>query len=248
MHTLYLGPSWAVQSYESYRGDTDLIKTNLAQELDFKNFTQIANYNNTNHQQLDLAEDFIQKNSNLGPFRIFLVMCDDLVDAYKQFNTTPEEFAQVFLTDSSPKAILKKLQGSVFQRLTTLNIPVAVVGAHTDILINVLPPNVTLIHLSWQKFLLEQIGLDQSIDQGWPAEIAHMWLCGTLYADVSLNIDFEPSRQIVFDIDRLFSGWTTLSHHNLWNGVHPNIRANQLFAEHIKIKVNQWLDKTDTIV
>lgn len=238
MHTLYLGPSWAVQSYESFNGD-DLVRTNLASELGLKNYTQLADYGNSNSRQLDKALNFMRTNAHLGPFRILVVTSESLSDGHEKFNMTRENFALEFLLSDDPLTLIKDLEIKFYERLSSLEVPVALIGAHTDIVDFNFPSNFTVLHSSWQNFLAQQCGLDKFY--GWPCEIANLWLQGRL--DMTTHIKkINPSKAVVFEIDKLFSRWSTLQLNKLWNGVHPSILGNQLFSKEIANSFKQWIN------
>jgi len=240
MHTLYLGPSWAVQSFESFNGDDDLIKTNLAKELGLSNFTQIADCNTSNLQQLTRAVKFMEENPNLAPFQILFVMAGSLTDGYYYYNLSPEDFAYKFLKSDDPIGIVKNLECIFYEQLSMLNVPVGLIGGHVDVMNFNFPSNITVIHQSWQNFLGSQCGLGNFI--GWQGEIANLWLQGRLEYDVYIDT-VMPSKQVVFELDRLMSAWTTIGlNGKLWCGVHPNILGNQLFAKEIANSFNQWIN------
>ena len=102
MHTLYLGPSWAVQSFESTHGLDDPVKTNLATELGLSNFSNLSLYAKSNYDQLADAELFMQQHPELAPFRIIMVTANSLQDAHKRKNISQIDFAKKFLTSDDP--------------------------------------------------------------------------------------------------------------------------------------------------
>ena len=239
MHTLYLGPSWAVQSYESVNGDNDPVKTNLAAELNLINFTSIAQFSNTNLDQLTTAIKFMGENPELAPFRIVFVLSNSLKDAPNYYNLSPEQFAYKFLVSNDPIEIVKDLEKVFYKKLNELDIPIALIGAHTDVVDFNFKEHITIVHPSWQNFLGSLCGVDAFF--GWPAEIANLWLQGRLSYDTYIDI-VTPSKEVVFEIDRLSSKWTTIATNKLWTVVHPSILGNQLFAKEIANSFNKWID------
>jgi len=239
MHTLYLGPSWAVQSYESANGDSDPVKTNLAKELKLTNYTQLANYGETNLQQLDRAVNFMQQHPELAPFCMLFVVSCSLTDAPGLLNVTKEEFALYFLKSKNPLGLVQDFERKFYDRLCELNVPVGLIGAHTDVVPYNFPKHVTVIHPSWQNFLGSQCGLDPFF--GWAGEIPNLWVQGRLGQVVTIP-KTNPSYEVVFEIDHLLYQWDILEQNKLWNVVHPSILGNQLFAKEIADSFNQWID------
>jgi len=245
MHTLYLGPSWAVQSFETTHGLDDPVKTNLAQELELTNYTSLALYACSNLDQLQLAQEFMQQNPELAPFRIVFVMANSLQDGYKISGVSQVEFARAFLTSEDPIGITKTLEQQFYHRVNSVGVPVALIGAHTDVECESFD-NITVIHPSWQNFLGQQCGLNSFY--GWPAEIGHRWLQGIAIPEYGPPEHFElgtnPSKVLVNEVHELLNiKWKIFEKNKLWTGVHPNIRGNQLFAQEIKQSVNNWIDK-----
>jgi len=245
MHTLYLGPSWAVQSFESTYGLDDPVKTNLAQELELSDYTSLALYANSNLDQLQDAEKFILQHPELAPFRIVFVMANSLQDGHKISGVSQVEFARAFLTSADPLVTVRTLEQQFYRRLNSLGIPVALIGAHTDVDCESFD-NITVIHTSWQNFLAQQCGLNSFY--GWPADVGHRWLQGIVIPEYGPPEHFElgtdPSKSVVDEIHKLFNvNWRILEKNRLFKGTHPTILGNQLFAQEIKQSVSNWIDK-----
>jgi hypothetical protein len=244
MHTLYLGPSWAVQSFESPGGEHDPVKTNLAQELGLTDYTSLALYANSNFDQLTLAQEFIQQHPELAPFRIVFVSANSLSYGHKIFNMSRVEFAKTFLQSNDPLDLVQSLEQQFYQRLNQLGVPVALIGAHTDVTCQS-HDNITVIHPSWQNFLAQRCGLNSVY--GWAADVAHGWLQGIVIPEVGdpehFDLGRNPSPVVVDEIHKIiFDTWMELEKHKLFRCVHPNILGNQLFAKEIADSFNQWID------
>jgi len=233
MHTLYLGPSWAVQSFETPMGQ-DLERTNLAEQLDLKNFSNLAACGENNFQQLYMAKTFMAENRRLGPFRAVFVTAQSLNYGHILYQTTKDEFVKYFLTHHDVVSVVKDVETKFYKELADLNIPVALIGAHTDVIPGHWGNLITVIHHSWQNFLAKQSGLRDFF--GWPADVAQGWL--------STETHIKPSVSAVSEISLILDIWDKLELHRLFCGVHPNIQGNKLFAKAISELVNQWLDKT----
>lgn len=244
MHTLYLGPSWAVQSFESPGGEHDPIKTNLAQELELKDYTSLALYASNNFDQLSHARHFIQQHPELAPFRIVFVSANSLSHGYEIFNISQIAFAKMFLTSNDPLDLVQSLEQKFYQQLVKLNVPVALIGAHTDITCES-HDNITVIHPSWQNFLAKRCGLNSVY--GWAADIGHRWLQGINVPKKGppehFDLGTRPSAAVVDEIHTvLFKTWMEIEKHQLFKGVHPTILGNQLFAKEIADSFNKWID------
>jgi hypothetical protein len=244
MHTLYLGPSWAVQSYESSEGLDDTVRTNLAQELELTNYTMLAGYADSNFDQLQHAQKFMQQHADLSPFRAVFVTANSLQDGHKILNMPQVDFAKFFLTSNNPIGIIKELEQAFYRQLNRISIPVALIGAHTDVTCQS-HSNITVIHPSWQNFLAQQCGLDSFY--GWAADVGHRWLHGIVIPDYGppeqFELDKNPSPTVVDEIYTVFNrSWHVLQKHKLFVGCHPNILGNQLFAKKIANSFNQWID------
>jgi hypothetical protein len=249
MHTLYLGPSWAVQSFETPLGN-DAVKTNLAKELNLQNYVDLSRCGDSNMNQLSMAKQFLQENQ--GPARAVFITSNSLQDSETLLDTPIEDFARYFMCQSDPVAVIKTVETKFYQHLCDLNIPVALIGAHTDIVDYAWPDHITVIHASWQNFLLEQGRISTPRFFGWAAEVAHRWLHNRIEGrqgpEYTLDLEVPVSNDVVFCIDQAFTLWSKLERRRLWSNVHPNIRGNELFAQAIGDLVNQWLEKTKNIV
>jgi hypothetical protein len=244
MHTLYLGPSWAVQSFESPCGVDDPVRTNLAQELELKDYTSLALYASNNFDQLSHAQHFIQQHPELAPFRIVFVSANSLSHGYKIFNMSQVDFAKTFLLSNDPLDMVQSLEQQFYQHLNQLGVPVALIGAHTDITCQS-HDNITVIHPSWQNFLIKHCGLNSVY--GWAADIAHGWLQGIVVPKVGevehFDLGRDPSPAVVEEIHKIiFDTWMEIEKHKLFRSCHPSILGNQLFAKEIANSFNQWID------
>jgi hypothetical protein len=214
MHTLYCGPSWAVQSFESGQGH-DPVKTNLAQELQLTDYTSLALYACSNLDQLESAQEFKQQHPELAPFRIMFVTANSLQDGYKISGVSQVEFARAFLTSADPIGIVKTLEQQFYRRLNSLGVPVALIGAHTDVDCESFD-NITVVHPSWQNFLGQRCGLNSFY--GWPADVGHRWLQGIVIPEYGPPEHFElgtdPSKVAVDEIHKIFTEWGILEKKN----------------------------------
>ena len=243
MHTLYLGPSWAVQSFESTHGLDDPVKTNLAQELKLSNYTSLALYAHSNFDQFKIAQRFMQENPDLAPFRIVFVIANSLRDGPLNSRMSEVEWAKIFLVSNDPLDIVMSLEHEFYKQLNSLNVPVALIGAHTDVSCES-HNNITVIHPSWQNFLGQQSSLNKFY--GWATDIAHRWLQGVYIPEYGPPAKFilgrNPSPAVVDEVDKIFKLWKIFEQRKLFTIPHPNILGNQLFAKEIAKSFNEWID------
>lgn len=246
MRTLYLGPSWAVQSFDPPQGN-DNVTTNLAQELNLMSCVDLARCGDSNMSQLKMAQEFLA--AEPGPARAIFITANSLQDSEELLGIDRVDFAKHFLAHNDSAAVIKDLERSFYQKLCELEIPVALIGAHTDVFDYKWPSYITVIHDSWQKFLLTQANIVANNFFGWPAEVAHRWLQGQIDSKqgsiVELAQDRSPSADVVFQTHKTLRLWQRLQQNRLWYEVHPNRRGNVLFAAEIKNSMQQWLDNTN---
>jgi hypothetical protein len=244
MHTLYLGASWAVQSFESVSGIDDAIKTNLAQELDLNNYTFLAEYAKSNLDQIKRAQEFMAQHADLAPFRIVFVTGNSLDDGHKIEGISQIDFAKYFLTSDNPIGIIKGLEQDFNQQINALGVPVALIGAGTDVTCESYE-NITVIHSSWQNFLAQRCGLNSFY--GWPINVGRTWLKGSVIPEygppVPINLETAPSATVRSETHKIKIFWKIMQQHNLLFEGHPTILGNKLFAQEIKQSVNNWIDK-----
>jgi len=243
MHTLYLGPSWAVQSFESVYGIDDPVKTNLAQELRLTNSTSLAQYASSNLDQFKVAQNFMQQHPDQAPFRIVFVIGNSLRDGPLDSGMTEIEWAKTFLASDDPLDIIMTLEQEFYKRLNSLGVPVALIGAHTDVGCKS-HDNITVIHPSWQNFLGQRSNVKQFY--GWAADIAHRWIKGVYVPEVgppaTFDLEQDPSPAVVDEVHKILRIWKSIERHKLICGTHPNILGNQLFAKEIARPFKRWID------
>jgi hypothetical protein len=247
MHTLYLGASWAEQSYESVNGRNDPIKTNLVRELELANCTSLAHQRgNSSLTQVEFAQEFMHQHPELAPFRIVFVTANTLDDGHNVFNISRVEFARKFLLNEDPIGLTQHLEEVFYQKLNALGVPVALIGASIDVTCKS-HDNITVIHPSWQNFLAQQCNCNIPNFYGWNAGIADRWLHGIIIPEVGSPERFElgslASPVLIKELKNIKSYWQIMREHKFLVGTHPNIVGNQLFAQEIKQSVNNWIDK-----
>ena len=215
---LYVGPSWAVQNFEKL--DIENESTSLLQELKLS-ATNLASLGSSNWE--NLLQIQAQKNYD----GVVWIYCEPILD----IETFKVSDISSFLQSEKFWQMRSQVNQITLEKINNLGCPVALIGAHSDIVDNNYN-NLYTIHHSWQKFLCEKINLN--ITQGWGAEIAHRWF---------MRRNIKPSYQLVDKITEVFAAWKQLEQQGLFWEVHPNRLGNEIFAKHIKQKLNNWIDQ-----
>lgn len=131
--------------------------------------------------------------------------------------------------------------------LASLGVPVLLLGGHSDI-VDCAYSNITIGHHSWQRYLAElanmQVvdgiihvkmddGKDFVIDRCWGAEVMHKFM--------HENPHIDPDPDLVDRVWDIFFLWKELEKSELFYEVHPNLRANVLFAQYMKNTVEKFV-------
>ena len=217
---LYVGPSWAVTSFDASRPGYKIEPTSLFKELNL-NAINLAKFSASNDDMVDAILNFN------GPIiGIIWVYCEPLL------NVCREDKVSV-LNDPNFWNIRNKINDNILQRINDLNIPVGIIGAHSDIF-NCDYSNIEIIHSSWQQFLGNISTME--VENGWGAEILHRWL---VYEFPNSKI----SKEAVDMISVQFNTWTRLELNKLFYMTHPNRTGNILFANEIRSKINLFVSR-----
>jgi len=224
---VYSGPSWAAQSFDTLDGN----ETNTTNLLELWGLQDIAINTSERGSNFNIQYDkFVDSN-----LPVIYVSCETLAvfdsDTRYTKSYTDDWYKLWDMRSEVNKANMDKL--------SKLDNPVAVIGAHTDV--SDVPDNVTIIDSSWQNFLRQEAGLDAGYN--WGCEILHRHMMLGNFIDFYKN-NLLLSKSSKFIIDRIqtqFVIWEKLQQHNLFFGAHPNTRGNELYAKHTKDKVLNFL-------
>jgi hypothetical protein len=226
MKPIYIGPSWAVRSFDTPDGN-DQETTNLAQEWNI-GVQNLAEHAFSNWMLLGKIRSYVKDNPQESQTPIIWVYGEPLLDTWV-YQDTPIEQA---LTRDDWWQMRERVNQQILQDISELGNPVALIGAHSDI-VDCDHPNITVIHPSWQKFLGEQIGI--YIKAGWGAEVAHRFIV----TDRSI----KPSHSVIDAVSELFLQWHKLEMHGLFQICHASLLGNKLFAKAIESDVKKWLSQ-----
>lgn len=214
---IYVGPSWAVQNFDRIQPQKHAnLKTLLKlQTID------LSSLGSSNWENLLRIQEQRQYQG------IVWIYGEPLLD----IETFGISTINNLLKSENFWDLRRECNRTMLTKINELGCPVAMIGAHSDIVDNDYK-NLYTIHDSWQKFLGNQINLN--IEQGWGAEVAHRWF---------LRRNIKPSRTMVDKISNTFQFWNQLESHDLFYEVHPTYKGNQLFAEAIREKVYNFIDQ-----
>ena len=117
--------------------------------------------------------------------------------------------------------------------LRNIKNPVAIIGAHTDVSYDdVSNSNNRIIDLSWQNFLLREANIPERYNFG--ADIIHR--------EWHANDCKIKDQSILEQIQSQFEVWDRLDQEGLMYGPHPTRKGNELYAEYIYDKVQEFIN------
>jgi hypothetical protein len=215
---LYVGPSWANRSYDTVEG-SETEYTSLLKELRI-DATDLSKPGSSNMVCLDKINAY---QGNIDA--ILWVYCEPIADVLHENKKSLIESEDFW-------KIRKQINQDTLSMINQLDIPVGLIGAHSDIF-DCDHKNLTVIHDSWQKFLAKKVGV--YLDKGWGAEVAHR------YAMYEFK-DSKPSRAFVEYTSNTLQAWTKMELSGVFRGVHPNRKGNELFAQEIKNSVQSFIN------
>ena len=215
----YVGPSWAVRSFDVELPGKVNVTTNLLNELGI----EAINLAKEGASNSDCYNRILEVKENLDG--IIWIYCEPILDVY-------HDDKKDFLINPNFWKIRKQLNEDMLSMINNLNIPTGIIGAHSDI-VDCNYPNIEVIHPSWQKFLAEYSNV--ALTDGWGAEVLHRW---QVYEFPGTKI----SREAVGKICELFASWTQLEINNVFYQVHPNRFGNEIFAKEIRNSVSGFLN------
>ena len=224
---VYAGPSWANRSFDE---DPDAPVTNLLAELDLTAI-DVSRCAAGNLEMLGRVYEQIVRGGITGnPVDgIVWVYCEPLVE----MELAGKDVMQDFLVNTDWDQYWS-LNDKILDLISSIGLPVALIGAHADITQTKARSNITVIHDSWQRYLVDSIGydyLDGWKEPGWGAEITHSWT-----ADLGVN----PSPDLARRESESFMVWSLLQEQGLWYVCHPTYTGTQMFANEIRSNFETW--------
>lgn len=239
---LYVGPSWAANSFD--RGDKyHKYSTNLAKEWGFQ-YESIARDGASNsgliNEILYSKQEYVYNNFS----KIIWVYCEPLrniTDWHTFTNQHPsksngDKIAEMILKSDDIFALRKEIAHRELKTISKLKIPIGFIGSHSDLPLDILSkyPNMHVIHESWQKWLAEHINYDKEITIGWGAEQVQKII--SWYGN-----KIDPSKHVIFETYKHLKFWGMLVKKDLFWHAHPNRKAHELFAKFLYPKIEEFL-------
>lgn len=213
----YVGPSWANRSYDTPMGEESNY-TNIALELKLR-VEDLTHFGASNQFFIDYFTDVRTKKYD----GIIWVYSEPIIETKN---------VKEFLESDDCWNIRRAINQNLLQQMNNLGIPIALIGAHSDIVDCNDSKSITIIHPSWQKFLANYAGV--KLEHGWGCEIAHrMYMVDNPTAKLSKNL--------VNYVSDTWKVWCELDLNGVFCWCHPNRKGNELFAEKISEPLQYWI-------
>ena len=225
---IYSGPSWAAQSFNTPDGNEGNT-VSLLRQWGLEEVAINVSYRGSNfNSQYDRI-----KNTELD-LPVIYISCEPIAI----YNTNPDEYINSYIDNWEAFWDMRtEINKRNMDRLSKLNNPVAIIGAHTDI--SDVPDNITIIDSSWQNFLRKEAGLDTGYN--WGAEVLHTHMRTAKNNILNLLNEKKGSDFIVSKIHDQFEIWKKLEGQGLFCYCHPNRYANKLYARYTSSNVFNFL-------
>lgn len=225
---IYSGPSWAYQSFNTPNGYEDNTVSLLRQWGLEEVAINVSNRGSNFNSQYDRI-----KNTELD-LPVIYISCETI----SIYNTNPDEYINSYIDNWEAFWDMRtEINKRNMDRLSKLNNPVAIIGAHTDI--SDVPDNITIIDSSWQNFIRKEAGLDTGYNCG--AEVLHTHMRTAKNNILNLLNEKKGSDFIVNKIHDQFKIWKKLEEQGLFCYCHPNRYANKLYARYTRSNVFNFL-------
>ena len=304
---IYIGPSWAVQSYSTPLGNDgdgkdinigDMFAEEFNHTFGKKRHAWLPTHGigNLTCVQRCLSSGNISNQVKKKP--VIWVMCDPIARLYYEKETRKMCWPSYQESEIITKGInvgswvdrffknpdwleqRNELLHLDLEAMNSLEVPIGILGAHTDVTYEDVKPyeNLTVLEPSWQNILCEHAGI-KGMNPNLGADFLHQTL--KIYikqADIEKhmqahNLDkytwrpgestrqlmslimnpimswkgstikknnIEPS--IIDYIHEQYDVWKQLEDKGLFNWVHPSIEGNMIFYEHVKHKMENFVN------
>ena len=218
---LYVGPSWAVRSFDTPGGDEEEY-TNLYRELDL-DVIDLSRCGAGNLEMLGVIQS-----QSIDYDGVIWVLAEPLLD--RTWNN--DSLVDLIESDDFWDIRTNIYQQTISRIAQEISRPIAMIGAHSDVH-DLDHPNISVIHSSWQKFLAAMVDVDLEI--GWGADVLHRMIMVECP-------QARPSIEVIDAISNQFKFWKQMELQKVFNWVHPTRLGNQLFANEIRLRLEQWIN------
>lgn len=232
MKFVYTGPSWAASSYPLGSDST-----NLAKQW------------NIPHVDCTMLGATVPMCVSMIKYRQFAPVIWVYNEPIRCIKEATGLTLQQMLQRSDWQDIREDCNQYCLNLISSLNRPVLLIGAHSDI-VNCNHANIVVGANSWQKFLAKKAGIPVENDtvyvtcnDGSSFSIQHCWGGEVMHRVMYENPYIMPSKEITDAIWDMFFFWKELEKANLFHNVHPNFQGNKLFAEFLKPTVDKFLSE-----
>lgn len=138
-----------------------------------------------------------------------------------------------WITSEETFELRQQLDEYIMEKIAnTLTNPVAFIGGLSDIDVELAEKHgFTVLHPSWQKWISEYCN-SSHFQFGWGA------------GDIGWHADYDdviPSKTALFAWDEQIKEWCSWEEHDMFCHEHPTIKANILFAHHLKQTALEWI-------
>jgi hypothetical protein len=223
MTPLYVGPSWAVRSYNTSNGDEQWY-TSILKETQI-NALNLASEGSSNRTHLEI----IQNTLTFHRRPIIWIYCEPLLDLKYYTGTDYPDLIQ----REDWLEIRKSINRHILEDIAALNVPIALLGSHSDV-VDCEYPNITVIEPSYQKYLCDSAGIQWNC-LGWGPEQMHKSILN--------NGHLRPSFSLIDAIVDTYGVWKKLELHGFFYDVHPTRLGVEKFSQAIRSKLHEWYDK-----
>jgi len=231
---IYAGPSWAARSFDTLNGSESNF-TNLAMQWGIP-YYDISLCGRSNIVSLHHIRKALQEQTISTP--VIFILAEPLMDIDIIKVLVPIDACIELLQCADIHVFRNNLLHNFLIKLNQLDIPVGLIGGHTDVTDEQVATfkNLTVIDSSWQQFLS-----DRSIQQpilGWGAEVAHRIITHKRLSNIRASSNtLQPTLDQLALWDQLESYPTPL-----FTAYHPNCKGTVQYAAYLKSKVQYFIN------
>ena len=262
MKYIYTGASTAMKAFETHEGNDELSQLVSIGKL----FEVYSGYTMTDTAHYGRPNAWLAKRvreANVGRMPVFWLYSDPVQAQFwrgeeRIFPRIPEENQSTvwqLITADDWQAEHTRLADRELSELNAMNIPIGFVGSSGDIEAEQVANynNLTVIEPSWKRVIGEHAGipfagryvlvelLHNAINEFFPHpdhKWNELWRADRAWYDQHQQLN----QQLVDRIFEVYKWRADMMEAGYMTGVHPNIRGNVVYHNHIKARVKEWID------